>query len=254
MRTSPKAHPDITPLADVMARLRDPVTGCSWDVEQDFASIAPFTIEEAYEVADAIGRADMVALRDELGDLLLQVVFHSRMAEEAGSFTLADVIAGITAKMVRRHPHVFGDGAATPGWESIKADERRDSGVHGALDGVALALPALMRAQKLQKRAARTGFDWTDLDDVRAKIFEELDELAEADTPDAVEDEAGDLLFAAVNLVRYHGVDAEAALRRASAKFEARFRCMEAIAGDAFASLSLEEKEALWAEAKRRGL
>lgn len=246
--------PDITPLADVMARLRNPDTGCSWDVEQDFASIAPFTIEEAYEVADAIGRADMAALRDELGDLLLQVVFHSRMAEEAGAFSLSDVIAGITGKMIRRHPHVFGDGTATPGWESIKADERKQAGSEGFLDGVALALPALMRAQKLQKRAARAGFDWTDIARVRAKIFEELDELDEAATPDAIEDEAGDLLFAAVNLVRHRGIDAEAALRRANAKFEARFRAMEDMGGDGFAALSLDEKEALWSEAKRRGL
>ncbi|CAN5238462.1 nucleoside triphosphate pyrophosphohydrolase [soil metagenome] len=254
MSDSARAIADITPLAEVMARLRDPETGCAWDVEQDFASIAPFTIEEAYEVADAIGRADMPALRDELGDLLLQVVFHSRIAEEAGSFSLTDVIAGITAKMIRRHPHVFGDGAETPGWESIKANERKDAGAAGLLDGVALALPALMRAQKLQKRAARGGFDWTDIADVRAKVVEELYELAEADTPDAVEDEAGDLLFAAVNLVRHRGVDAEAALRRASAKFEARFRCMEEIAGETFAALTLDEKEALWAQAKRRGL
>lgn len=254
MSASQAPAPDITPLADVMARLRDPDTGCPWDVEQDFATIAPYTIEEAYEVADAIGRADMPGLRDELGDLLLQVVFHSRMAEEHGHFTLADVIAGITGKMVRRHPHVFGDGAATPGWESIKADERREAGSEGALDGVAIALPALMRAQKLQKRAARTGFDWTDIADVRAKIIEEMAEVEAAVTPDEIEDEAGDLLFAVVNLVRYLGVDAEAALRRGNAKFERRFRDMESTAGAAFVGLSLDDKEKLWAAAKARGL
>ncbi|MET0240262.1 MAG: nucleoside triphosphate pyrophosphohydrolase [Sphingobium sp.] len=248
------AEPDITPLANVMARLRDPATGCPWDVEQDFASIAPYTIEEAYEVADAIARGDMADLRDELGDLLLQVVFHSRMAEEQGAFTLSDVIGAITAKLIRRHPHVFGDGAPTPGWESIKADERKNAGAAGALDGVAVALPALMRAEKLQKRAARTGFDWTEKAAVRDKLLEELAELDAAETSDAVEDEAGDLLFSAVNLVRHLGVDPEVALRRANLKFEARFRAMEASAGAAFAGLSLEQKEVLWVEAKQRGL
>ncbi|HEX7871357.1 MAG TPA: nucleoside triphosphate pyrophosphohydrolase [Sphingobium sp.] len=248
------SDPDITPLTAVMARLRDPDHGCAWDVAQDFSTIAPYTIEEAYEVADAIARDDLVALRDELGDLLLQVVFHSRMAEERGAFALSDVIDAITGKMIRRHPHVFGDGAATPGWESIKAEERREAGSQGALDGVAAALPALMRAQKLQKRAARTGFDWPDTVGVAAKIAEEMEELATAPNEDAVEDEAGDLLFAVVNLVRHRGVDAEAALRRANIKFERRFRAMEDMAGEDFIALDLDGKEALWAAAKRQGL
>lgn len=243
---------DIMPLVSVMARLRDPQHGCPWDVAQDFASIAPYAIEEAYEVADAIERNDLDALRDELGDLLLQVIFHSRMAEEAMAFSLADVIAGITAKMIRRHPHVFGDGAPTPGWESIKAEERKQTGADGALDGVAATLPALMRAVKLQKRAARVGFDWPDTVGVKAKILEEIEELDSASSDDAVEDEAGDLLFAVVNLVRHRGVAPEAALRRANAKFERRFRMMEALAGDSFAGLSLEEKESLWVQAKRQ--
>ncbi|MCE7797980.1 nucleoside triphosphate pyrophosphohydrolase [Sphingobium sufflavum] len=247
-------EPDITPLAQVMARLRDPDQGCAWDVAQDFASIAPYTIEEAYEVADAIERHDLPGLRDELGDLLLQVVFHSRMAEEQGAFTLADVIAGITGKMIRRHPHVFEDDAPTPGWESIKEEERKAAGSAGALDGVAVALPALLRTLKLQKRAARTGFDWPDTQGVKAKIAEEVAELDAAATPDETEDEAGDLLFAVVNLVRHRGVDPEVALRRANAKFERRFRMMEELAGEGFAALSLDEKEALWSEAKRRGL
>ncbi|MET0361932.1 MAG: nucleoside triphosphate pyrophosphohydrolase [Sphingobium sp.] len=245
---------DIAPLVAVMARLRDPQTGCAWDVQQDFASIAPYTIEEAYEVADAIARNDLPALRDELGDLLLQVVFHSRMAEEQGAFTLNDVIGGITDKMLRRHPHVFGEGVDTPGWEAIKADERKEAGNDGALSGVAVALPALMRALKLQKRAARTGFDWPDTQGVKAKIIEEIEELDAAASADEIEDEAGDLLFALVNLVRHKGVDPEVALRRANAKFETRFRMMETLAGERFAALSLDEKEALWAEAKRRGL
>lgn len=254
MHDSSTAGPDITPLSDIMARLRDPEAGCAWDAAQDFASIVPYTIEEAYEVADAISRHDMAALRDELGDLLLQVVFHSRMAEEAGAFTLDDVIRTICEKMIRRHPHVFGSGDASPGWEAIKAQEREENGASGALDGVALSLPALMRAQKLQRRAARTGFDWPDLSGVRAKVLEELDELEEADGADAVENEAGDLLFAAVNFVRHHGVDAEAALRRANIKFERRFREMEAMAGDTFEGLTLDEKEALWGAVKARGL
>lgn len=242
--------PDIAPLADVMARLRDPVDGCPWDLEQDFATIAPYTIEEAYEVADAIARDDMAALRDELGDLLLQVVYHSRIAEERGAFSLADVITGITAKMIRRHPHVFGSEAVTPGWESIKAEERASGGLAGALDGVALALPALMRAQKLQKRAARTGFDWPDTAQVRDKVAEELAELEAALTPEEQMEEAGDLLFATVNLVRHMGVDAEEALRAGNAKFERRFRAMETAAGAAFTELSLEDKERLWQNAK----
>lgn len=248
---------NITPLQRIMARLRDPARGCSWDVAQDFASIAPYTIEEAYEVADAIARDDMASLKDELGDLLLQVVFHSRMAEEAGSFDLEDVISAICDKMVRRHPHVFGDGGASPGWDEIKAAERAgksDDPDRSALAGVALALPALARAEKIQKRAARVGFDWDNIADVRSKLLEELDEIDSAADEDAIEDEIGDLLFAAVNLARHHKVEPETALRRATAKFERRFRAMEAEAGDAFAGLSLADKEALWQRAKRTAL
>ncbi|KQN08625.1 nucleoside triphosphate hydrolase [Sphingobium sp. Leaf26] len=247
---------DIMPLADVMARLRDPDTGCPWDIQQDFASIAPYTIEEAYEVADAVERNDMDALRDELGDLLLQVVFHSRMAEQAGHFALQDVIDAITQKMIRRHPHVFGEGARREDghaqWEAIKAAERAEKDPDpSALAGVATALPALLRAEKLQKRAARTGFDWPDTVRVIDKIVEELDEVREAATQDECEEEIGDLLFAVVNLARHLKVDPEAALRKGNAKFGRRFRSMEAQAGDAFAGLSLEDKEALWQQAKR---
>lgn len=235
-------------LVDIMARLRDPSTGCEWDVAQDFSSIAPYTIEEAYEVADAIARDDMADLKDELGDLLLQVVFHSRIAEEAGAFALPDVIAAISDKMERRHPHIFGD---TPDgvdhqWEQIKAAERADKGSLGALDGVAIGLPALLRAEKLQKRAARTGFDWPDATGARAKVDEELQEVEAAASRDEREDEIGDVLFSVVNWARKLGVDPEAALRRGNAKFERRFTAMEAAAGDGFAALSLEDKEALW--------
>lgn len=254
MPDQPKPDAALIRLLGIMARLRAP-DGCPWDQVQDFASIAPYTIEEAHEVADAIRRGpDFPALLDELGDLLFQVVYHAQMASELGRFGFAEVAEAISDKMIRRHPHIFGDGVATPGWETIKAAERAQAGEGGALDGIALALPALMRAEKLQKRAARTGFDWTDRADVRAKVVEELDELDAAPDADATEDEAGDLLFAAVNLVRHSDVDAEAALRRANAKFERRFRAMEAMAGATFAELSLEEKEALWGEAKKRGL
>lgn len=247
---------DIMPLANVMARLRDPDTGCPWDIEQDFASIAPYTIEEAYEVADAIERNDMAALRDELGDLLLQVAFHSRMAEQAGHFSLQDVIDGITQKMIRRHPHVFGEGTRREDghaqWEAIKAAERAEKEPDpSALAGVAIALPALLRAEKLQKRAVRTGFDWPDSDGAIAKIVEELDEVQGAATQAEREEEVGDLLFAVVNLARHLKVDPEVALRAGNAKFDRRFRMMEAIAGDAFAALPLDEKEMLWQRAKR---
>ena len=237
-------------LRNIMARLRDPQKGCPWDVAQDFATIAPYTIEEAYEVADAIERDDMPALRDELGDLQLQVVYHARMAEEAGHFDLNDVLDGISAKMIRRHPHVFGEGA-TPGWEDIKAAERADRSEDGsALAGVALALPALLRAEKLQKRAARTGFDWPDATGARAKVHEEIAEVDLAGSAEDRAEEIGDLLFAVVNWARKLGIDPEAALRRANAKFERRFRAMEFSAGAGFARLSLEEKEVLWTEAK----
>ena len=245
----------ITPLVDIMARLRDPATGCPWDVAQSFATIAPYTIEEAHEVVDAIARDDMADLKDELGDLLLQVVFHARIAEEAGHFALTDVVGAICDKMTRRHPHVFGSDPRTDGhaqWEVIKAAERGQKDDKSALAGVALALPALMRAEKLQKRAARTGFDWPDQTGARAKVDEEVIEIEQADSADALEDEFGDLLFAVVNWARHHRVDPEVALRRANRKFEGRFRTREAIAGDEFTDLSLDDKEALWQQAKRR--
>lgn len=248
--------PNIAPLADIMARLRDRERGCPWDVEQNFASIAPYTIEEAYEVADAIERNDLEALKDELGDLLLQVVFHSQMASEQQSFGLQDVIDGICDKMIRRHPHVFGDVAAdkaatvVANWETIKAEERSGQADSSALAGVALALPALLRAQKIQKRAARTGFDWPDVSGARAKIFEEIEEVDAATSDIERTDEIGDLLFAVVNLARFHNIDAETALKTANVKFERRFRAMEAKAGDDFAGLSLDDKEALWQQAK----
>ncbi|HJT39934.1 MAG TPA: nucleoside triphosphate pyrophosphohydrolase [Sphingobium sp.] len=257
MSSHSKASPaDIMPLANVMARLRDPQTGCPWDIQQDFASVAPYTVEEAYEVADAIERDDMAALRDELGDLLLQVAFHSRMAEQAGHFALQDVIDGITEKMIRRHPHVFEEGSRREDghaqWEAIKAAERADRDPDpSALAGVASALPALLRAEKLQKRAARTGFDWPDTVGVIAKIEEELEEVRQAGTAEERQEEVGDLLFAVVNLARHLKVDAETALRAANAKFERRFRTMESLAGDAFAGLTLDDKEALWQRAKR---
>lgn len=246
---------DIDRLVAIMARLRDPVSGCEWDTVQTFATIAPYTIEEAYEVADAIARNDMAELKDELGDLLLQVVFHSRMAEEAGHFALQDVIDAIGDKMERRHPHLF-LGQAEGGhhlWEQIKASERGAKGHRSALDGVALGLPALLRAEKLQKRAARTGFDWPDPDGARAKIDEELAEVEAAASPAEREEEIGDLLFAVVNWARKHGVDPEAALRSANGKFERRFKAMEAEAGDLFEALDLDAKEALWVKAKAKG-
>jgi nucleoside triphosphate diphosphatase len=229
----------------IVERLRDPEIGCDWDRVQTFATIAPYTIEEAYEVADAIARDDIAGLKEELGDLLFQVVLHSRIAEQAGHFGLDDVGEAISDKMERRHPHLFGGAEARPDWETLKAAERIDD---SALDGVALALPALMRAEKLQKRAARTGFDWPDVEGPRAKIIEELDEIGAATSDDAREDEVGDLLFAVVNLARHLSIDPEAALRRANAKFERRFRAIEV--ADGFAQLSLDEKEALWVAAK----
>jgi nucleoside triphosphate diphosphatase len=249
---------DIRPLATIMQQLRTPVTGCPWDLEQDFASIIPYTIEEAYEVADAVERNDMASLKDELGDLLLQVVFHSQMAREAGMFGLQDVIDAICDKMIRRHPHVFGhnnaDDAATvtTNWESIKAAERQDKiADKSAMADVALSLPALLRAQKLQKRAARTGFDWPDAVGAFEKLQEEIAEVQAAETDAEIFDEVGDVLYAAVNVARHYGVDAEAALKAANRKFERRFRAMENFAGEGFAELSLDEKEALWLRAKQ---
>jgi ATP diphosphatase len=248
-------HPPLARLLAIMARLRDPERGCEWDLAQDFASIAPYTIEEAYEVADAIARNDMADLRDELGDLLLQVVFHARMAEEAGHFAFDDVATAIADKMEARHPHIFaaaGGAMDETRWEDIKAEERAAKGVASALDGVALALPALMRAEKLQKRAARTGFDWPDPSGSEAKIAEEIEELKGASSPADKFEEAGDLLFAVVNFVRAHGINAEEALRAANAKFERRFRAMEALAGpEHFATLPLDQQEELWQQVKK---
>ena len=237
-------------LVDIMARLRGD-DGCEWDRAQTFSTIAPSTIEEAYEVADAIAREDADDLKDELGDLLLQVVFHSRIAEEAGLFALPDVVDAISDKMERRHPHIFrgADDGGHHRWEDVKAAERAGKGATSALDGVAIGLPALLRAEKLQKRAARTGFDWPDASGPRAKIHEELAEVEAAATPVDRAEEIGDLLFAVVNWARHQGVAAEAALRHANAKFERRFRAMEAL-DDGFASRSLDEQEALWQRVK----
>ncbi|MEW9855576.1 nucleoside triphosphate pyrophosphohydrolase [Novosphingobium sp. M1R2S20] len=250
-------HSQIDRLLAIMARLRHPSLGCEWDREQTFATIAPYTIEEAYEVADAIARGDLNDLRSELGDLLLQVVFHARIAEEAGSFAFADVVAGISDKLELRHPHIFGSETShapqTERWEAIKAAERSAGGQTGALDGVALALPALLRAEKLQKRAARVGFDWPDAEGPRAKILEELDEFERAETGEERLEEAGDLLFAAVNYLRANGIAPEEALRSANGKFEQRFRAMElaaSAAGHDFAELTLNEQEGYWQAAK----
>lgn len=238
-------------LVSIMRRLRDPKTGCEWDSVQTFETIAPYTIEEAYEVADAVARNDMEALADELGDLQLQVVFHAQIAEDAGYFTLDDVLDRIGKKMERRHPHIFG-GAEHGGhhlWEVIKAEERAANPDKSALAGVALALPALERAAKLQRRAARTGFDWPDASGPRAKIDEELVELEQETEHDRKLEELGDLLFAVVNLARHLNIEPEAALREANRKFEKRFRAIETSPG--FSDMSLEEMEALWTAAKR---
>ena len=248
-------------LLAIMARLRDPARGCPWDREQDFTTIAPYTIEEAYEVADAIERNDMVALKDELGDLLFQVVFHARMAEEAGLFGFDDVAEAIADKMERRHPHVFGDveiasvAAQNEAWEAHKAAERQASGgAESVLDGVALALPALLRAAKISRRAARIGFDWPNARAVIPKLAEEIAELeAELDQgADAavVEEEMGDLLFAAANLARKLDIEPETALRRATAKFERRFRRVEELAAERGIGPDLDALEALWQEIK----
>jgi ATP diphosphatase len=237
-------------LRSIMRRLRDPKTGCEWDTVQTFATIAPYTIEEAYEVADAIARDDMDDLVDELGDLQLQVVFHAQMAEEAGLFTLEDVIERISDKMERRHPHIFSD-AEHGGhhlWEKIKSEERSANPDKSALAGVALALPALERAAKLQRRAASAGFDWPDRSGPRAKIDEELAELAAETDHQRMLEELGDLLFAVVNLARHLNIEPEAALREGNAKFERRFRAIETTPG--FSDLSLDEKERLWVAAK----
>lgn len=255
-------------LLRIMAKLRDPDSGCPWDVVQDFASIAPYTIEEAYEVADAIEQSDMESLKGELGDLLLQVVFHAQMASEAGHFEYADVVNAVSEKMVVRHPHVFGDAsiedadAQTKAWEDQKAAERaakaEASGrVASVLDDVARGLPALMRAEKLQKRAARVGFDWPTVEPVFDKVREELDEVSveidRGSDPARLEDELGDVLFTCVNLARKLGTDPETALRRTNAKFERRFRDVETYAaedGKSLSDLDIEALEALWDRAK----
>jgi MazG family protein len=254
-------------LVTLMARLRTPGTGCPWDLEQTFATIAPYTIEEAYEVADAIERGDMAELKGELGDLLFQSVFHARMAEEAGAFNIDDVIRGLVDKMVDRHPHVFGTAAIdsaeaqTGAWEVMKAAERAKKAKDGplsAVDGVALGLPALMRAEKLTKRAGRVGFDWPGPEPVLDKLHEEIGELREAIEAPVVDqahvaEELGDILFVVANLCRKLSVDPEVALRNANAKFVKRFHGMESLARDKgidFASLSLDEQEALWVAVK----
>jgi len=256
-------------LLRIMARLRDPQGGCPWDLEQDFASIAPYTIEEAYEVADAIDRGDLHALKDELGDLLLQVVFHARMAEEQGAFAFDDVAAAIADKMVRRHPHVFGDARVadaedqTRSWEAIKRAERAAAGEAdpSALAGVSRGLPEWQRAVKLQSRAARVGFDWPGPEPVLAKLQEEIGEVraefARGDVAanhDRLQDEIGDLLFVCANLARHARVDIGAALRQANLKFERRFRAMERLAeadGTPLASLDLQAQDGYWERAKR---
>jgi ATP diphosphatase len=267
---------DIRRLNEIMAALRTPGTGCPWDLEQTFATIVPYTLEEAYEVADAIERGDVADLRDELGDLLLQVVFHARMAEEEGRFDFGDVVDAITRKLIRRHPHVFGEARDLSSdevkalWGRIKAEEKRERAAarcaagmpaeetSGALAGVPLALPGLTRALKLQQKAGKVGFDWNDPRAVLAKLREEIDEVeAELDANDAqrVADEVGDLLFAVANLARHLRVDPEAALRGANAKFERRFAHIESrLGGDgrAPADATLDEMEALWSEAKQR--
>jgi len=240
----------IDPLLEIMRRLRDPDDGCDWDKVQTFRTIAPYTIEEAYEVADAINRDDMLALKDELGDLLLQVVFHSQIAADAGAFDFADVVTSICDKMTRRHPHIFGEAQQSPGWEQIKADERAETGQSSALDGVALALPALLRAQKIQKRAARVGFDWPDKAPVKDKLLEELDEVAAAATEAEVHEEIGDLLFSAVNLARHYQVDAERALADATDKFSRRFNQIESKATKDLKEMSIDELEVEWQKAK----
>lgn len=272
-----EASRDIARLLEIMAALRTPGTGCPWDLEQDFSTIAPYTLEEAYEVADAITRRDMPDLKEELGDLLLQVVFHARMAQEEGAFDFGGVVEAITGKLIRRHPHVFGTAQnLSPEevkglWAQIKAQEKREraaaradaglpeeTGEGGVLSGVPLPLPALTRALKLQEKAGRVGFDWNDARQVLAKIREETEEVSEAldsGGTHAIRDEIGDLLFAVVNLARHAGVDPEAALRGTNEKFVRRFGHVEAaLAEDGRRpdDASLDEMEALWQAAKRK--
>ncbi|MEQ1607975.1 MAG: nucleoside triphosphate pyrophosphohydrolase [Hyphomonadaceae bacterium] len=267
-RSLPSSGDPWRDLVTLMARLRTPGTGCPWDIEQTFDTIAPYTIEEAYEVADAIQKGDMSELKSELGDLLFQSVFHARMAEEAGHFGINDVVQSLVDKMVDRHPHVFGDkvihnaDAQTGAWEVMKAAERAKKVKEGpvsALDGVALALPALMRAEKLTKRAGRVGFDWPSPEPVLEKLQEEIGELEEAIAAPVkdqahIAEELGDMLFVVANLCRKLSVDPEEALRNANAKFVKRFSGMEALArsrGQDFARLTLDEQEALWVDVKK---
>jgi MazG family protein len=255
---------NIQKLLEIMKRLRDPDEGCPWDLQQNFSTVAPYTIEEAYEVADAIARDDMADLRDELGDLLFQVVFYARMAEEAGDFDFTDIVSSVVDKMLRRHPHVFGSelersaGSRKGSWESIKADERGGDPDASALAGVAKALPALTRARKIGARASRVGFDWPDREGVRAKIHEELEELEEAvgtRSTEQIEEEFGDLLFAIVNMARHLEIDPEKSLSGANYKFERRFRDMEKAilaTGKPLKAHSLESLDKEWRAAKKR--
>ena len=252
----------ITQLLSIMASLRDPETGCPWDIKQDFDSIAPYTIEEAFEVAEAIAQRDYPELKEELGDLLLQVVFHSQMAREQGLFDFNDVVQVLCDKMVRRHPHVFGDDPAADeqavkvNWEQIKQRERAAKGREhtSALDGVPAGMPALQRAAKIQKKAAKVGFDWPAVEPVRKQVELELAELDEAlvnGHKDAIEDELGDVIFTLVNLSRHLKIDPEQALRKATAKFEKRFRCMEENQREPLISLGPDALEAAWQAAKK---
>ena len=249
-------------LLEIMQRLRDPQDGCPWDVEQDFSTIAPFTIEEAYEVADAIARGDMADLKDELGDLLFQVVFHAQMAQEQGSFSFEDVHLAICDKMLRRHPHVFADVEIKDAkhqkrvWETYKTEERKHKGEHSLMDGIPAGMAELQRSVKLQNRAGKVGFDWASAGPVMDKFDEELLEMREAidsGNKDAMEDELGDLLFVATNLARQLDIDPGTALRRGNAKFERRFRAMEDRVGghDGLEGMGLEEMEALWQQVKK---
>ncbi len=249
-------------LLQIMKRLRDPVDGCPWDVEQDFASIAPHTIEEAYEVADAIERNNLEDLKDELGDLLLQVVFHAQMADEAGAFSYSDVVDAISEKLVRRHPGVFTDMQVTTAqqqlqtWDTVKASERREKGVKSLLDGVPRGMAELQRSVKLQKRAGEVGFEWESPEPVLEKFVEEIEEIRDAiksGKREQIMDELGDLLFVTANLARQLDVDAAAALRHANNKFERRFRAMEAAAGgpQALDAMELAEMEELWQRIKQ---
>jgi ATP diphosphatase len=272
-----KPSKDISRLIEIMAALRAPITGCPWDVEQNFSTIAPYTVEEAYEVADAIARENLDDLRDELGDLLLQVVYHARMAEEIGAFSFPDVVEAITKKMIRRHPHVFGDekarsaGMAKGMWEKIKAEEKAEKRSHrmargldpedhgeGYLDSIPVALPALTRALKLQQKAARVGFDWSEAVPILDKIEEEIGELREAlaaGDDAAIKDEFGDMLFAIVNLGRHLSLDSEAALTGTNEKFRSRFHYVERAldaSGRSLKNATLGEMETLWQEAKSK--